>query len=354
LGERLTAVGMNAFCYKNQRDIGKRLEFAWSMHAAPGLVAKQARSAWESVAASISADCVCGGDWIPMTEQLLAIQSQSFLAATDQSEIPHSNALRQAICNALEQGCKKHANVFIYGPRSSGKSHVIEPLMKIFSGSAFTRPAGKSNYPLQDLFGKKVCVLQDLRVRTFALCFDALLVWWEGKAFRVPLPQNVHTGDGFYTEAAPVFATSGGKLRIPLAEAIAENVEPQMQNDMMDERFRYFHFPVGLSKAQIRLVEPCERCFATWLVSGPGVSPLPLSADPGTSLMPCHVPAGFADVMREAHIDAHVSNAFLREIAPLGAVDVRELLFSDWANLSAWLSLKPMELRRLSAVLFHA
>jgi hypothetical protein len=330
------------------------------MHAAPGLVAMQTRSAWDCVADSLSADCVCDGAWIPMTEQLLSIQRQSFPAASDRAEIPHSDALRRAIRKALEQGCLKHTNVFIYGPRSSGKSHVLEPLMKIFSGSAFTRPAGKSNYPLQDLFGKKVCVLQDLRVRTFSLCFDALLVWWEGKAFRVPLPQNVHTGDGFYTEAAPIFATSGGKLRIPLAEAIAENVEPQGQNDMMDERFCYFHFPVGLSKEQIRLVEPCKRCFATWLVCGPGVFSLLPSGGPVTSSMPCvaetrslAMPVGFADVMRNAHIDADVANMLLRDITPLGAIDVRELLFHDWASLVAWQSLKPMERRRLCVVLFR-
>ena len=66
----------------------------------------------------------------------------------------------------------------------------MKPLVAIFGPDAFTRSVGKGNYPLQDIFDKKVCVLQDIRTETYKLSWDSLLVWWEGESFRVPLPQN--------------------------------------------------------------------------------------------------------------------------------------------------------------------
>ena len=77
---------------------------------------------------------------------------------------------------AIKKGCAKHLNVFLYGPKDSGKRHVLKPLAVIFKDHVFLRPVGRGNYPLQDIFGKKVCVLQDVRVSTFKLAWDSLLV----------------------------------------------------------------------------------------------------------------------------------------------------------------------------------
>ena len=82
----------------------------------------------------------------------------------------------------------------------------MKPLIQIYREFAFTRPVGvRSSFPLQDIFGKKVVVLQDLRTSTYQMTFDALLVWFEGESFRVPMPQNYHQGDKLYDERAPFF-----------------------------------------------------------------------------------------------------------------------------------------------------
>ena len=132
-------------------------------------------------------------------------------------------------------------------------------MIEIFGDYAFVRPVGRGNYPLQDIFNKKIAVLQDLRTETYKLSFDSLLVWWEGETFRIPLPQNVNKGDKLYRERAPVFASSGGKLRIPLEEAIRMRVNPDRQNDMMDARWRYFCHTVSLPEDQSKKCEPCGR-----------------------------------------------------------------------------------------------
>ena len=155
--------------------------------------------------------------------------------------LPPLEALREAIVLALKQGSQKHTNVFLYGPNTSGKSHILKPLMEIYSECCFLRPAGKGNYPLEDLFGKKVCVLQDVRTSTFKLAWDDLLVWFEGEKFTVPLPRNRHSKDRLYIEQAPVFISTGSKFCISDQEAASLKIDPPEQNRMMDARFRFFH-----------------------------------------------------------------------------------------------------------------
>ena len=82
--------------------------------------------------------------------------------------------------------------------------------------------------------------MQDVRVSTFKIGFDSLLVWWEGESFPVPLTQNKYDGDKEHTERAPVFVTAGAKFRIPKTEAEALQVNAAEQDDMMDARFQYF------------------------------------------------------------------------------------------------------------------
>ena len=142
---------------------------------------------------------------------------------------------------------------------------MLKPLGEIFAQCAFLRPVGKGNYPLQDIFGAKVCVLQDVRVSSFKLDFDALLVWFEGEKFAVPLPRNAFMKDKLYVDKAPVFISSVSKFRIPEEEARRLQVDAEEQNRMMDARFQSFHFPRSLTKREKVECPACPRCFGEWL-----------------------------------------------------------------------------------------
>jgi len=166
--ELLQAVGVEAYMYKNQRDLAEKFAFAWQMHSAPAKVLAARTTAWEMlVAAAAAAPCECHGRWVGLTEELLLIQCENFPATVPANEVPYSSELRAAITESLQKGAAKFTNVFLYGPTTSGKSHVLKPLLKIFKGFVFIRPAGRGNFPLQDIFDKKLCVFQDVRVNTF-------------------------------------------------------------------------------------------------------------------------------------------------------------------------------------------
>ena len=173
--------------------------------------------------------------------------------------------IRAAIRTALMEGCGKHRNVFIIGPPNAAKTHLLAPLVAIFGPDSFRRPLGKTNYPMMDIHGKKVCVLEDLRSATFGLGWDAYLVWWEGLPLPTPMPQNHHKGPKEYVDRAPVFATGGDRLRIPLREALELGVDPSVQNEMMDKRWVYFHFTHSFDGSNRESVPPWAHCFAKWV-----------------------------------------------------------------------------------------
>lgn len=271
--ERATTLGVEAYCLRNQTDLQRRVDFAWRIADAPHQIAMQTKTAWEVVLDACERPCLCEGQWIPRTDTLLQWQCEAFPPLMPQHELPASDKVRDAIRSALQRGAQKHTNVFFYGPNTSGKSHVLKPLMEIFAGYVFVRPVGKGNYPLQDIFGAKVCVLQDVRTSTFKLSWDDLLVWFEGEKFVVPFPRNTHSKDMEYHGRAPIFVSTGNKFAISDAEAHTLKVNAMEQNAMMEARFRFFHFPRSLAEHEKKETPTCGRCFAHWICGTSAPSP---------------------------------------------------------------------------------
>ena len=265
--DQLIAIGLEAYMFKNQADLARRVAFAWDVSKAPMEMSIRSKTAWDMVVqAKDRCQCICGGAWSLMTEQLLAHQVQNFPASAPPNELPTSFALRSAFRHALQDGAGKYNNIYIYGPKDAGKSHLLKPLIELFGDHCFVRPVGKkNNYPLQEIFGKKICVLQDFRATTYDMGFDDLLVWFEGESFQVPLPQNSNKGNRLYDEKAPLFLSAGSKLRISEREAQLLQVDAEEQNDMMNGRFRLFRHPVAVPPSQRRSVKPCAKCFSCWM-----------------------------------------------------------------------------------------
>jgi len=268
--EGMQAQKLNSFVHKHLRDLNDRIHLAWELHDALGEEERADLSAWELVCrAPEKMPCVCDGRWAGLTDDMLEKHVASgVLKNVDPVELPHVETVRAALRTALKDGCGKHRNVFIVGPANAAKTHLLAPLVSIFGKESFRRPLGKTNYPMMDIHGKKVCVLEDLRAATFGLGWDAYLVWWEGLPLPVPMPQNHHRGPKDYVDRAPVFATGGERLRIPLREALDLGVDPSVQNDMMNKRWVYFTFTQRFDGSERQSVKPCGHCFAKWVQDG--------------------------------------------------------------------------------------
>jgi hypothetical protein len=279
--DKATAEQLNGFIHKHVRDLDDRLALAWELHRSIPEEERAALSAWDTVRlAAERLPCICEGQWAQMTEEMLATQVEAGQRCNvDAEELPHAGEVRLAICRALQRGGEKFTNLFFLWPPNAAKTHVVAPLVTIFGKDSFRRPIGKSNFPMMNIHEKKVCVLEDLRIGTFGLSFDAYLVWWEGLPLPVPMPQNQCKGPKDYTDAAPIFATGGEKLRIPLREALELGLDPVRQNDMMDATWRYFQFSHAYTKETRVLVKPCGQCFARWLCQSVGAEEVDAEED---------------------------------------------------------------------------
>ena len=89
----------------------------------------------------------------------------------------------------------------------------------------------------------------------------------------MPLPRNRFMEDREYSERAPVFISAGSKFAISAKEADELHVKAYEQDDMMEARFRFFHFPCTLTKYQNREVAPCAACFARWVMEANSYQP---------------------------------------------------------------------------------
>ena len=138
---------------RHMRDLNDRIHLAWELHDAVADEERAALSAWETVlAAPAKHPCVCGGAWIPLTEDMLrqhvAVRQQK---GVDPEELPYPDVVRAAVRKALREGCSKHTNGFFVGPPNAAKTHVVAPLVAIFGKDSFRRPLGKTNFPMMSI-----------------------------------------------------------------------------------------------------------------------------------------------------------------------------------------------------------
>lgn len=259
-----------AYVWRYAQRLDQQLQFAWDFQEAPKRDIEERKTVWDMIKEAASRDCVCEGRWIPLLESNLDFQCQGFPSHIDESEKPLPHPFRAAHISTLQSGAKKFNNLFIYGPRNAAKSFSVDPLVQILTERwTYTRPVGKSNFPLQAVLGKKLMLLQDLRPSSLRLSWDSLLVLLEGQDVLIPLPRNQCSSDArFSARGVPIFITAGEKFRMPLEEALRERVDPTSQEDMMHARMNYFCFPRTIPKNTLQECVACGSCYAKW-VSAP-------------------------------------------------------------------------------------
>ena len=123
----------------------------------------------------------------------------------------------------------------------------------------------RGSFPLLGLENKKVCLLDDWCFDESVLPLPTQLLWYEGKPFPLPRPQNSsqYQGHLLYQGSAPVFVTVKEKDLGPLiAQAqVALAQGAPSEHTMLLRRLKIFSFTRPLPQSH-QHVHECGHCFA--------------------------------------------------------------------------------------------
>jgi hypothetical protein len=246
------------------------------------------------------------------------------------------------------------------GPSNSGKSTIVNPFDTLFGFSAVHhKPAEGSSFALRNIARKHKRFLywDDYRPveyaqsdgkKTATVPVAAFLSLFQGEALEINASQSFHDGNMDVAWKKGCVITAKVKdLWKPTGNISEEDIE-HMRN-------RCEMFVATAKVAKTHSVPKCEVCMARWIRDG--------SAE-FDQCVPCNTPmstvaacsgesvAGMDDLCTKAMLPSRTAEALRDDlINHLGATNVQELTVSDWQTLASWTLVKPLERRRLLAVL---
>lgn len=165
-------------------------------------------------------------------------------------------AFCQAINTALKKGRGKYQNIFIHGPANSGKTFILSPLKCIYH--AFCNPA-TGTFAWMGAEEAEIIFLNAI------IAWPDLLQALEGDTVHLPAPKNFCKRDLELSNDTPFFATSDAPLVL-----IKGGCVDRCNTEMMQVRWRFFHFWKQIPQSEQLRLNPCGRCFATLVFDNVG------------------------------------------------------------------------------------
>ena len=150
-----------------------------------------------------------------------------------------------------------------------GKSFLLSPLRNVYGPGNIQATPQRGSFPLLGLESKKVVLLDDWCFDEAVLTLPTQLLWYEGKPFPLPRPQNSaqYNGHLLYQGTAPIFVTVKEKDLGPIIAqsqvALAQGVPSE--HTMLMRRLKIYSFTKPLPRSSRHIVE-CPSCFAKLLL----------------------------------------------------------------------------------------
>ena len=155
----------------------------------------------------------------------------------------------------LQFGRGKGRYLMIHGESNRAKSFILMPLVDIFE--TFMCPA-QNKFNWVDAWSKEVIFLNDLNYTEETMSWGNFLNLLEGAPVSIGVPKNHFSEDVLWHELTPIFATAAR----PIVKITANSLD-HVQTNMMNERWKLYHFTHEFdAKTRVRY-EPCNKCFAT-------------------------------------------------------------------------------------------
>lgn len=188
----------------------------------------------------------CEGKWLEAAERLV-----------ESNGIP-LQFFCQSVFTALEKGRGKYQNIYIHGPANCGKTFILSPLKLVYE--AFCNPATGS-FAWVGAEEAEIIFLNDFRWSAKVIAWADLLQALEGDIVHLPAPKNFCKRDLELSADTPFFATSDAPLVLVKGGSI-----DRANTEMMNVRWRFFHFWKQIPQSSQVRMEPCKHCFAKFIL----------------------------------------------------------------------------------------
>ena len=247
--------GLVAFAFKNRAKLPALIDDVWSWEKVEDFLEHNGKSRLDQLYAAAAATCTCGGLWCPRAMTALTVNGVS------------PEAFCQHVYTLLRDGRRADVPVLVLMGRfgGEGKSFLLAPLRSVYGPTHVQATPQRGSFPLMGLENKKVALLDDWCFDESVITLPTQLLWYEGKPFPLPRPQNSsqYLGHLLYQGTAPIFVTGKEKDMGPVIAqgqiALAQGVPSE--HTMLLRRLRIYSFTRPLPPTKQHIHE-CACCFA--------------------------------------------------------------------------------------------
>ena len=232
-----------AYAFKNRAKLPGLIDDVWSWEKVDAYLEAHAKSRLDQLYAAAAMPCMCQGRWAP---QALEALSRNGLCP---------ELFCKDVFRLLRDGRRPDVPVTVLMGRfgGEGKSFLLAPLRALYGPGHVQSTPQRGNFPLLGLETKKVVLLDDWCFDDTVLPLPTQLLWYEGKPFPLPRPQNSshYQGHLLYEGTAPIFVTVKEKDLGPLMAqaqvAFAQGIPSE--HTMLMRRLKVYSFSRPLPSA---------------------------------------------------------------------------------------------------------
>lgn len=235
---------------RSSKALNDLIDNTWEMEGASAKVARKDIPRMDMIRKSSQGECVIGCDGLWLESAQLVLRHNRV----------HPFVFAEALRKLMLKGRGKHRNIMIIGPANCGKTFLLQPLSTIFR--VFANPA-ENKYAWLEAVDAEIIFLNDFRWSKEMIAWKELLLLLEGQPVHFPAPKNIYAKDLCLSQDTPVVATS--KARITFER---NGTSDEIENEMMEARWRVFEFSHQIPKEEQKEIEPCARCFCELTLLG--------------------------------------------------------------------------------------
>ena len=240
----------NFILSRSSKALNDLIDNTWAMEGASAKITRKDIPRMDIIRNNSRGECVtgCNGLWLELAQQVL------------RNNQVHPFVFAETLRNLMIKGRGKHRNMMVIGPANCGKTFMFRPLSTLFN--VFSNPA-EDKYAWLETVDAEIIFLNDFRWSKDMIAWKELLLLLEGQPVHFPAPKNLYTKDICLSQDTPVVATS--KARITYER---NGKSDDIENEMMEARWRVFEFSHQIPTEEQREVEPCARCFCELTLLG--------------------------------------------------------------------------------------